>query len=219
MTSLQGKVAVVTGASRGIGRATAFALGQRGAHVIAIARTIGGLEELDDAIKAAGGSATLVPLDLTDTPKLQALGPSLISRYPQIDYLVSAASYLNKLSPIAIGPQDYWPRTMATNVTANITLIQTLYPLLKNAPQSRSVFLSADPAVIGKEFWGYYGASYAALNAIVQSFANENPEMWVKTFVPKATQTRMREQAFPGRLDGQSPEQTAAELLTFLLEN
>ncbi len=215
MTS-EGKVAVITGASRGIGRAAALALAGQGVHIIAIARTVGGLEELDDAIKAKGGSATLVPIDITDNAKLQALGPNLIQRYPHIHYFIAAAGHLDKLSAIAIGSQENWPRTMATNVTANITLIQTLHPLLKNTPGSRSVFLTADPEVIGKAFWGYYGASNAALKAIVESYAQENPEMWIKTFTPKATRTRLREQAYPGRLDGQTPEQAAQELLDFL---
>lgn len=213
------KVAVVTGASRGIGRATALALAEQGAHVIAIARTIGGLEELDDEIKSKGGSATLVPLDLTDTSKLQALGPNLIARYPSLDVLVSAAGYLDKLMPVALASQDFWPKTIATNVTANITLIQTLYPLLKRAPHSRSVFLTADPDKIGKPFWGFYGASFAALNAVVDSLAAENPEMWIKKFIPKETQTRLREQAYPGRLDGQAAEKTAKELMEFISAN
>ncbi len=129
--NFSGKTAVVTGASRGIGYATALELAKRGAHVIAIARTIGGLEELDDAIKQAGGTATLVPLDVTDTGKLQALGPSLSSRFKQIDIVVSAAGYLEKLTSVAQSPAEHWTRAIATNATAHITLIQTLHPLLK----------------------------------------------------------------------------------------
>lgn len=213
----QNKIAVVTGASRGIGRATALALANNGAHVVAIARTIGGLEELDDEIKKTGkGSATLVPLDVTDTPKLQALGPSLIARYPKIDVLISSAGYLEKLTSIAGAPQGYLPRVLATNVTANVNLIQTLHPLLRNAPDSRSVFLTADEDIMGKAYWGYYGASFAALKALVHSYAAENPEMWIKTFTPKPTQTRLRAEAYPGLTNGQTPEQTAADILQYL---
>lgn len=215
---LRNKVAVVTGASRGIGHEVAVALAAEGAHIIAIARTIGGLEELDDRINKAGGSATLVPLDITDTAKLQALGPNLLSRYNQIDYLVSAAGYLDKLTSVAQSNADFWAKTMATNVTANITLIQTLHPLLKNAPNSRSLFLRADPALNGKPFWGYYNGSYAALKTIVDSYAEENPDMWIKTFVPYSTQTRLRDQAYPGLKDeGQTPAQTARQIVDYLL--
>lgn len=215
---LKDKVAVVSGASRGIGYATALALAKKGAHVIAIARTVGGLEELDDEIQAAGGSATLVPLDITDTAKLQALGPQLITRYQKIDFLVSAAGYLEKLTAIALGPADYWPKAVAANVTSVVTLIQTLHPLLKNARHSRSLFLTADPQVIGKPYWGFYGASFAAMNAIVASHAAENPEMWIKTFAPQPTQTRLREEAYPGRLDAQTPHETAQQVVDVLLD-
>ncbi len=214
---LKNKVAVVTGASRGIGKAVALELAQRGAHVIAIARTIGGLEELDDQIIKAGGSATLVPLDITDNAKLQALGPNLLSRYNQIDYLVAAAGYLDKLTSVAQSNIDFWAKTMATNVTANITLIQTLHPLLKNAGDARSLFLRADPTMLGRPFWGYYGASYAALKVLIDSYSEENTDMWIKTFVPNATQTRLRDQAYPGLKDGQTPEQTAQQIVDYLL--
>jgi NAD(P)-dependent dehydrogenase (short-subunit alcohol dehydrogenase family) len=177
---LKNKVAVVTGASRGIGRAVALALAEKNIHIIAIARTIGGLEELDDLIKAKGGTATLVPLDVLDNAKLQELGPSLMARYPQIDYLISSAAYLDKLTSVATSPIDIWNKTITTNVTANITLIQTLYPLLKQSPHSRSLFLTGDKNLSGQAYWGFFMASQMALENIVQSFAAENPDMWIK---------------------------------------
>lgn len=216
MTDLTGKTAIVTGASRGIGYATALELAKRGAHVIAIARTIGALEELDDAIKQTGGSATLVPLDVTDTAKLQALGPSLISRFKQIDILISGAAYLEKLTSIAQSPMDHWTRAMATNATANIVLIQTLHPLLKQSPHAQAVFLTADETTFGKAYWGFYTASKAALKAIVDSYAAENPEMSITTYTPATTKTRLFQEAFPGVNKGQTPEETAQDILAFL---
>lgn len=213
--NLKNKVAIVTGASRGIGYATALELAKQGAHVIAIARTIGGLEELDDAIQKIGGTATLVPLDITDTTKLQALGPSLVSRFKQVDIVVAAAGYLSKLTPIAQSPTDHWNRAIATNATANVHLIQTLHPLLKQASDARVVFLTDDSGE-NKPYWGFYAASKAALKSVVASYAAENPEMTITTFTPKATQTRLREEAYPGRKDGQTTKQAAQEIFAFL---
>lgn len=210
------KTVVVTGASRGIGYETALELAKRGAHVIAIARTIGGLEELDDAIQQAGGSTTLVPLDITDTAKLQELGPSLSARFKKIDLVIGAAGYLSKLTSIAQSPMDHWTRALATNATANITLIQTLHPLLKQSATPQAVFLTADEATADKPYWGFYAASKAALNAIVASYAAENPEMDIRTFTPAPTQTRLRDEAFPGLKGAQTPRQTALELIDSL---
>jgi len=216
MTDLQGKIAVVTGASRGIGYATALELAKRGAHVVAIARTIGGLEELDNEIQKNGGMATLVPLDITDTPKLQALGPTLATRFKQVDIVVGAAGYLDKLTSIAQGPMEHWNRAIATNATANITLIQTLHPLLKQSPSPQAVFLTADERVLGKAYWGFYGATKAALEVLIGSYAAENPEMSISTYVPAATKTRLFEEAMPGVKTAQSPERTAKELLDYM---
>lgn len=213
MNKFANKIAVVTGASRGIGYQTALQLGQQGVHVIAIARTIGGLEELDDEIQKAGGSATLVPLDVTDTKALQALGPSLIGRFPKIDVVIGAAGYLGKLTSVAEGPLEQWTRAIATNATANITLIQTLHPLLKQAENPRAIFLTADKKYMGKAFWGFYGASKAALEALVKAYAEEHPEINVTLYTPAPTATRLRNEAFPGADKGQQPAQAAQELL------
>lgn len=198
MTKFKDKIVVVTGASRGIGYHTALELGRQGAHVIAIARTIGGLEELDTEIQKAGGSATLVPLDVTDTKALQSLGPTLITRFPKVDIVIGAAAYLDKLTSVAQGPMDQWNRALATNVTANITLIQTLHPLLRQSDSARAIFLTENPDNIGRAFFGFYGASKAALESVVKSYAAEHPEISVSTFTPAPTQTRLREEAFPG---------------------
>lgn len=210
------KTVVVTGASRGIGYQTALELGKRGAHVIAIARTVGGLEDLDDEIQKAGGSATLVPLDVTDTKALQALGPNLVTRFPKVDLVIGAAGYLDKLTSVAQGPLEQWTRAIATNATANITLIQTLHPLLKQSDQPQVVFLTADQKQIGKAFWGFYGASKAALEALVKSYADENPEISVRCFTPAPTRTRLRTEAWPGNDDAQDAGDTAKELIATL---
>lgn len=216
MTDFKDKTIVVTGASRGIGYHTALELGKRGAHIIAIARTIGGLEELDDAIQQAGGSTTLVPLNVTDNAALQSLGPSLIGRFPKIDMVVSAAGHLDKLTSIAQGPLEQWNRAIATNVTANITLIQTLHPLLKQAESPKAVFLTANEDYQGKAFWGFYSASKAALDVIVESYAAEHPEITAVTYTPAPTQTRLRQEAYPGQAVDQTPDQTAKELVAFI---
>ncbi|MDB5478096.1 MAG: oxidoreductase [Alphaproteobacteria bacterium] len=219
-TSISGKTAVVTGASRGIGYATALELGKRGAHVIAIARTIGGLEELDDEIKKAGGTATLVPLDITDTKALQALGPSLLSRFPKIDIVIGAAGYLDKLTPVAQGPLEQWTRALATNATANITLIQTLHPLLKQSENPTAIFLTENNDNIGRAFFGFYGASKAALEALVTSYAAENPGINISLYAPSPTETRLREEAFPGgnKNQLQNTETVAKEILKKLVD-
>ncbi len=212
------KTVVITGASRGIGRAIAAVLGAQGAHVIAVARTIGGLEELDDEIKSSGGSATLVPLDVTDTAKLQQLGPQLIGRFPKIDLVVGAAGYLSKLTSVAQGPMEHWTRALATNATANLTLIQSLHPLLKGAEKPRAVFIGANENLLGKAYWGFYGASKAALEALVKSYAEENPEIRIDVWTPEATKTRLFEEAFPGdtKIALKTPEETAAIFMDYL---
>ena len=211
------RVAVVTGASRGIGRAVALELAARGYHVIAIARTIGALEELDDRISAQGGSATLVPVDVSDVRALQALGPSLLSRYKHIDLVVSAAGYLSKLTSIAQGPMDHWTRALAINTTANLVLLQTLHPLLQQAEKPKAVFLTSDERYNGRAYWGFYSASKAAMESLVNSYAAENPSIDAFVYAPAPTKTRLRDVAYPGDPQGgQSPEQTAQDILSAL---
>jgi short-subunit dehydrogenase len=213
------KIAVVTGASRGIGYETALQLAQRGYHVVALARTIGGLEELDDAIQKNGGSATLAPIDLTETAKLQALGPNLITRFPHVDLVVGAAGYLSKLTAVAQGPAELFTKSIALNATANLTLIQTVHPLLKKAPAGKAVFLTGSTDLAGKPFWGFYAASKAALNALVACYAAENPELDISTFTPQPTQTRLHEEAFPGAEARFTPEESARQLMQFIFSD
>src|SRR5215217_5356542 len=159
--SLNGKIALVTGASRGIGHATALALAKAGAHVVAVARTVGGLEELDDAIRAAGGSATLVPLDLKDFDGIARLGAALHERYHRLDILVGNAGILGPLSPLPHVEPKAWDDVIAVNVTANWQLIRCMDPLLRLSSAGRAVFVGT--GVRARAYWGPYAVSKAAL--------------------------------------------------------
>ncbi|HEY5166678.1 MAG TPA: SDR family NAD(P)-dependent oxidoreductase [Pseudolabrys sp.] len=197
---LSDRIALVTGASRGIGAALALQLAQAGAHVIAVARTVGGLEELDDKIKAAGGSATLVPLDVKDSEGIARLALALNERYHRLDVLIGNAGIIGPLSPLDhIEPKD-WDNMLAVNVTANWQLIRTMDPLLKNAPAGRAVFLTSAVAYKGRAYWGPYAASKAALDALVRAYATESATTNVRAnlFAPGPTRTRMYASAFPG---------------------
>ena len=197
---LSDRIALVTGASRGIGAALALQLAQAGAHVIAVARTVGGLEELDDKIKAAGGSATLVPLDVKDSEGIARLALALNERYHRLDVLIGNAGIIGPLSPLDhIEPKD-WDNMLAVNVTANWQLIRTMDPLLKNASAGRAVFLTSAVAYKGRAYWGPYAASKAALDALVRSYAAECATTNVRAnlFAPGPTRTRMYAGAFPG---------------------
>src|SRR5580700_10661766 len=157
MTSpLADRIALVTGASRGIGYATALALARAGAHVVAVARTVGGLEELDDAIQAAGGSATLVPLDLKDVPGIARLGAALNDRYHRLDVLVGNAGILGPLSPLGHVEPKAWDDMLAINVTANWHLIRSMDPLLKLSTAGRAVFVTSGIAARPRAYWGPY---------------------------------------------------------------
>ena len=198
--SLAGQVALVTGASRGIGAATAIELARRGAHVVLTARTQGGLEETDDAIRAAGGTATLLPQDLVDGAALDPLGPSLHARFGRLDILVHAAGALGKLTPAGhIMPKD-WDTVMAVNATAAWRLIRTCAPLLLAAPAGRAVFVTDGRAREPRAFWGAYGASKAALEHLVLSWAHEmqTTALRVNLYDPGPTATRLRADAMPG---------------------
>jgi NAD(P)-dependent dehydrogenase (short-subunit alcohol dehydrogenase family) len=162
---LSDKIALVTGASRGIGYATALALAKAGAHVVAVARTVGGLEELDDAIGAVGGSATLVPLDLRDTDGILRLALALNERYQRLDVLVGNAGLLGPLSPLGHVEPAAWDEVMAVNVTANFHLIRAMDPLLRAAEAGRAVFVTSGAASNIRAYWGPYAVSKAALNA------------------------------------------------------
>ena len=170
---LSDRIALVTGASRGIGAALAFELAAAGAHVVAVARTVGGLEELDDKIKAAGGSATLVPLDVKDSDGIARLALAINERYGRLDVLIGNAGILGPLSPLGhIEPKD-WDNLIAVNVTANWQFIRCMDPLLRQAPAGRAVFLTSAVAYKGRAYWGPYAASKAALDALVRAYAAE----------------------------------------------
>ena len=198
---LAGRVALITGASRGIGRACALALGEAGAHVIAVGRTQGALEELDDAILAAGGErATLVPMDLTNGPGVDQLGLEIFQRHKRLDILVHAAAMLGGLRPVAHIPPELWDKILATNLTAVFRLIRSLEPLLKAGDPGRAIFLTSGRAQHPKAFWGSYAATKAALEALVRCWADEvdGSPLRVVILDPGAMRTKMREQAYPG---------------------
>jgi NAD(P)-dependent dehydrogenase (short-subunit alcohol dehydrogenase family) len=197
---LNGKLALVTGASRGIGYFTAIELAKAGAHVIACARTVGGLEELDDAIKAVGGSATLVPFDLTDMAAIDKLGGSIFERWGKLDILVANAGILGVISPIGHVEAKTFEKVMTINVTATWRLIRSLEPLLKLSDAGRAVILSSGAAHKCRPFWGPYSASKAAVEALARTWAGEteNTALRVNSVDPGATRTAMRALAYPG---------------------
>jgi NAD(P)-dependent dehydrogenase (short-subunit alcohol dehydrogenase family) len=197
---LAGKIALVTGASRGIGQATALALARGGAHVVALARTVGGLEDLDTHIRAAGGSATLVPLDLKDVAGIARLAVALNERYGRLDVLVGNAGILGPLSPLGHVAQKDWDEVFAVNVTANWHLITAMDPLLRQAPAGRAVFLTSGVAANPRAYWGPYAISKAALEALARTYAAETAasNVRVNLFSPGPTRTRMRATAMPG---------------------
>jgi NAD(P)-dependent dehydrogenase (short-subunit alcohol dehydrogenase family) len=197
---LAGRVALVTGASRGIGYQIAKLLAAEGAHVVATARTVGGLEDLDDEITAAGGSATLVPLDLADMAGIDRLGGAIHERWGKLDVLVANAGSLGVLAPIGHIEAKTFEKTMMLNVTATWRLIRAVDPLLRASDGGRAVFLSSGAAHSCKAFWGLYAASKAATEAMVRSWANEteNLSLRVNSVNPGATRTAMRALAMPG---------------------
>ena len=197
---LSDRIALVTGASRGIGAALALELAASGAHVVAVARTVGGLEELDDKIKQAGGSATLVPLDMKDMDGIARLALALHERYGRLDVMVGNAGILGTLSPLGhVEPKDF-DNLFAVNVTANWQLIRTMDPLLKAAPAGRAVFMTSGLSWMGKAYTGVYGATKAALDALVRTYAAETATTNVKVnaFNPGPTRTRMYASGWPG---------------------
>jgi NAD(P)-dependent dehydrogenase (short-subunit alcohol dehydrogenase family) len=198
---LAGRIALVTGATRGIGRACAVALAATGAHVIAVGRTQGALEELDDEIVAAGGHRpTLVPLDLTEGDGIDALGFEIYQRHKRLDVLVHAAGMLGGLWPVAHVDPRLWDKILATNLTAAYRLIRSLEPLLRQSEAGRALFLTSDRAEHPQAFWGTYAATKAALDALVRSWADEIEHTKVRAVLvdPGAMRTRMRAEAFPG---------------------
>ncbi|HEX8049645.1 SDR family NAD(P)-dependent oxidoreductase [Rhizobium sp.] len=198
--NLKDKIALVTGASRGIGYFTALELAKAGAHVIACARTVGGLEELDDAIKAVGGSATLVPFDLADMNAIDALGASIFERWGKLDILVANAGVLGVISPIGHIEAKVFEKVMTVNVTATWRLIRSVEPLLMRSDAGRAIILSSAAAHRCRPFWGAYSASKAAVEALARTWAGETQStaLRITSVDPGATRTAMRAQAMPG---------------------
>jgi NAD(P)-dependent dehydrogenase (short-subunit alcohol dehydrogenase family) len=197
---LAGRVALVTGASRGIGAAAAVELARHGAHVVITARTEGGLEETDDAIRAAGGAATLLPLDLTEGDTIDSIGPSLFERFRRLDVLVHAAGALGKLTPAAHIQNADWSEVLAVNASSAWRLIRTCGPLLTAAPEGRAVFVTDARASEPRAYWGAYGATKAAMQHLVLTWADEvrGTSLRVNLFRPGPVATRLRFQAMPG---------------------
>lgn len=197
---LEGKTAVITGASRGIGAAAAKAIAKEGAHVILIARTIGGLEAVDDEIKKFGGKATLMPLDLFKLDDLDALGPTLYQHFPKIDIFIGNAAMLGTLAPLGHLKPDGFQKVMDLNVTANFRLIRTLDPLLKASDAGRVVFVTSGVTKDIKAYWGEYAISKVALEALAKTYAAECVETNVRVNIldPGRVRTAMRAQAYPG---------------------
>lgn len=200
MKRLQGRIAVITGASRGIGRAVAERFAAEGAHVVALARTVGALEELDDAVVRAGGSTTLVPVDLADLDKLDQLGPSLYERFGKVDILVANAGALGTLGPVTHHDAKDWEEVFKINVHANWRLMRTLEPALRLSDSGRAIFVTSKAAHKFRAYWGAYAASKIALEMMVKTWAQElaSTAIRVNLLSPGAVATRMRAAAFPG---------------------
>jgi NAD(P)-dependent dehydrogenase (short-subunit alcohol dehydrogenase family) len=218
---LSGQVALITGASRGLGAATAVALAEQGAHVVLIARTVGGLEETDDKVRAVGGQATLMPLDLAQSDKLAVLGPTLYQRFGRLDIFVANAADPGQLSPVPHGDTKAWDRAIAINLTANQRLAATLDPLLRHAPAGRAVFITDRTALNAKAYWASYGATKAALEQMAEAWAIEAAPSPLKVtlFDPGPMSTKLRTRAFPGETPGTQPgpEVAAKRLVAELL--
>jgi NAD(P)-dependent dehydrogenase (short-subunit alcohol dehydrogenase family) len=197
---LAGRVALITGASRGIGAAVARRFAAEGAHVILVARTEGGLQEVDNAVRANHGSATLVPLDLMDFPAIDRLGGVIAERYGRLDVLVGNAAMLGGLRPVGHYPPEEWERVFAVNVTANWRLIRSCDALLKASDAGRAIFVTSGVAHGVFPYWGPYAASKAALEAMVRTYAGEveKTNLGVNLIDPVRVRTRMRAEARPG---------------------
>ena len=197
---LEGRVALVTGASRGLGAAIARRFAAEGAELFLVARTIGGLEEVDDAVRAAGSHATLIPLDLADFAALDRLGAAIFERHKRLDVFVANAALLGTLSPLAhIEPKE-WQRIVDVNLTANWRLIRSLDPLLRASPAGRAIFVTSAKAQKPRAYWGAYAVAKAGLENLARTYASEVEQTALKVNLidPGRLRTAMRAQAYPG---------------------
>jgi NAD(P)-dependent dehydrogenase (short-subunit alcohol dehydrogenase family) len=197
---LDGKIALITGASRGIGAAVAECFAREGAHLVLAARTVGGLEEVDDAVRAAGGSATLVPLDLRDFIKIDELAAGLYERYGHLDILVGNAAEFGTFSPLGHIDPTLWQEVIDLNLTANWRLIRAMDPLLRAAEHGRAIFVTSGIARNPRAYWGPYAVSKAGLEVLVKTYAAEIEKTNVRANLlgPGIVRTRLRARVFPG---------------------
>ncbi len=220
---LENRVAVVTGASRGLGRAIALKLAAEGAHIVATARTQGGLEELDDEIKNIGGTATLVPADIKDFAAIDRLGAAIFERWKKLDVLIGNAGVLGKLTPLGHLDPKVFDDAMAVNLTANYRLVRSLDPLLRASDAGRAVFITSGLAHKCFAYWGAYSISKAALEALVKTYAAENESTAIRAncFSPGPTRTKMRATAMPGEDPDTLPsaEEVAAQVIPMCLSS
>ena len=221
---LTGRIALVTGASRGIGAAVAKHFAAEGAQLVLLARTVGGLEELDDEIRAAGGlKPLLVPHDLRQHEGIDVLGASLFERYGRLDILVGNAGVLGVLSPLGHVAPEVWAEVMDVNATANYRLLRSLDPLLRRSKAGRAIFVSDKAANNGAAYWGPYGASKAALETLVRCYAAEvtNTAIRANLIRPFPTCTALRAQAYPGENPDSlpPPRLLAKHFVNMALEN
>ena len=218
---LEGQIALVTGASRGIGGATAEALGRAGAHVILTARTSAGLEEVEERIHQAGGTATIAPLDLTDPDSIGRLAQAISGRWDKLDILVLNAAMLGTLAPVQHLDAKEFAQLFTLNVSAQAALIAGFDALLRKAGKARVVGITSSVGATPRAFWGAYGASKAAFDTLLGAYAEENRntgKIAVAIVDPGATRTKMRAQAYPGEDPAalKSPEDVAARILSLL---
>jgi NAD(P)-dependent dehydrogenase (short-subunit alcohol dehydrogenase family) len=197
---LAAKIALITGASRGLGAAVALRFAGEGAHVVLAARTVGGLEELDDEVRRMGGTATLVPIDLRQFGKIDELAAALLDRYGRLDILVGNAADFGIFSPLGHIPPEIWAEVTDLNLTANWRLIRAMDPLLRRAPAGRAIFVTS---AIGRDslaYWGPYAVSKIALEMLVKIYASEIAQTAVRANLidPGPLRTRLRARAFPG---------------------
>lgn len=220
---LDGSIALVTGASRGIGAATAIELARFGAHVVITARTQGGLEETDDAIRAMGRQATILPLDLREGSQIDAIGPTLFQRFGRLDILVHNAGAMGRLTPVSHILPDDWADVVGVNLSAAWRLIRTCDPLLRQAPAGRAVFVTEGRVREPRAYWGAIGATKAGMEHLVLTWAQEvaTTPLRVNLFDPGAVATRMRSNAFPGedRATLPQPATVAPGLAALCLSN
>lgn len=217
---LHNRVALITGASRGIGAALAERFAVEGAHVVLLARTRGGLEEVDDRIRAATGRAnctTLVELDLADLDKVDLLGPTIANRFGLLDILVGNAAILGEMAPVNHIDADIWTQAVDINLNANWRLIRTTDPLLRQSDAGRAVFVTSGAAHGKRPYWGAYAVTKAALEMMVTCWAAESEQtnMKINLLDPGATRTSMRAEAYPGEDPGtvKPPEELAGRFV------